>query len=329
MLQDAYNRKIDYLRISVTDRCNLRCVYCMPAEGIAHKPHSDILSFEDIYRIVKVAAGLGIRKIRITGGEPLVRKEIASLISKLRSINGVDEIALTTNGVRLYEYARELKNAGLDRVNVSLDSLIPERFGKITRGGDLALVLKGIDLLFSLGLTPVKINKVLLRGFNEDEIMAFAELTRSNPIDLRFIEYMPTRLGGSSRDDLFFSAREASTICAKALGELVPIYNSGHSTARVFRIGGFCGTVGFISPISAPFCRSCNKLRLTADGFLKSCLNSPRGIDLRKVMREEKTDEGLGLLIEEAVAKKPASHNLSKVPLGRDSMDFSMCQIGG
>lgn len=328
MLQDAYNRKIDYLRISVTDRCNLRCVYCMPAEGIAHKPHSDILSFEDIYRIVKVAADLGIRKIRITGGEPLVRKEIASLIRRLRSINGVDEIALTTNGMRLCEYARELKNAGLDRVNVSLDSLIPERFAKITRGGDLKSVLKGIDLLLSLGLTPVKINKVLLRGFNEDEIMASAEMTRSAPIDVRFIEYMPTHFGRRSYDDLFFRTQEAKEICGR-LGRLVPVNCSEKSAARAYRIDGFRGTIGFISPISEPFCRSCNKLRLTADGFLKSCLHSPRGIDLRKVMREKITDEGLGLLIEEAVAAKPASHNLSVTPLGRNSENFSMCQIGG
>ncbi|MBI5123919.1 MAG: GTP 3',8-cyclase MoaA [Candidatus Omnitrophica bacterium] len=328
MLIDPYERIIDYLRISVTDRCNLRCLYCMPAEGIAHKPHSDILSFEDIYRIVKVAAGLGVRKIRITGGEPLVRKDMASLIRSLKSIKGIDEITLTTNGIYLAECARELKEAGLDRVNVSLDSLIPERFEKITRGGNLASVLKGINLLFSAGLTPVKINKVLLRGFNEDEIMAFAELTRSNPIDVRFIEYMPTRFGRHSYDDLFFRTQEAKEICGR-LGRLVPVNYGEKSAARVYRIDGFRGTIGFISPMSEPFCRSCNKLRLTADGFLKSCLHSPRGIDLNKAMREEITDEGLGLLIEEAVAAKPASHNLSMTPLGRNSENFSMCQIGG
>jgi len=301
----------------------------MPPGGIKPKGPDEILSFEEIRRIVKVAAGLGIRKLRITGGEPLVRKDLGLFVKSLGSIEGIDEIALTTNGIHLFEYARELKEAGLDRVNISLDSLIPERFEEITRGGKLESVLNSIDLLFSIGLVPVKINAVLLKGINSSEIVAFAELARSNPIDVRFIEYMPTRSGGPSRNDLFFSVQRAKEICSEAFGELVPIYNSSHSTARVFRIDGFYGTVGFISPISAPFCRSCNKLRLTADGFLKSCLDSPQGIDLKRPMRKKITDEGLGFLIEEAAAIKPASHNLSRVPLGQDSENFSMCKIGG
>ncbi|MDP3804696.1 MAG: GTP 3',8-cyclase MoaA, partial [Candidatus Omnitrophota bacterium] len=177
-------------------------------------------------------------------------------------------------------------------------------------------------------LTPVKINKVLLRVFNEDEILAFAELTRLSPIDVRFIEHMPTRFGRRSYDDLFFSSYKAKEICGR-LGRLVSVNYGEKSAARAYRIDGFRGTIGFISPMSEPFCQSCNKLRLTADGFLKSCLHSPQGIDLNKAMREEITDEGLGLLIEEAVAAKPASHNLSILPLGRDSENFSMCQIGG
>lgn len=328
MLTDSYGRKITYLRISVTDRCNLRCVYCMSSDGITCKGPAQILSFEEIERIVKVASGLGIRKLRITGGEPLVRKGITLLINKLKSIKGIDEIALTTNGVYLSEYAKELKRAGLDRVNISLDSLIPERFEEITRGGKLTSVLKSIDLLFSIGLVPVKLNTVLLKGINTSEIRGFAELARSNPIDVRFIEYMPTRSGGSSRNDFFFSTQEAKEICGR-LGLLTPVYSGEYSAAREFRIGGFRGTIGFISPMSEPFCRSCNKLRLTANGLLRSCLHSPQGIDLKGPMREKITDEGLSLLIEEAVAAKPASHNLSVMPLGQNSEDFSMCQIGG
>ncbi len=328
MLTDSFGRNITYLRISVTDRCNLRCMYCMPPGGIDCKTPDEILSFEEISRVVKAASVLGIRKLRITGGEPLIRKDIALLVKKLKSIKGVDEIALTSNGIRLFESAHELKEAGLDRVNISLDSLVPERFEKITRGGKLASVLKGIDILFSIGLVPIKINMVLLNGFNVDEIAAFAELTRSNPIDVRFIEYMPTTLSRISRDDFFFSAHEAKHICAN-LGKLLPVYRSAPSTARAFRINGFCGTVGFISPISEPFCRSCDKLRITADGLLKSCLHSPRGIDLKKAIREGITDERLGLLIKGAAAAKPASHSLSISPLGQNLENFSMCQIGG
>ncbi len=301
----------------------------MPQGGISYKVPGEILSFEEICRIVKVASCLGIRKLRITGGEPLVRKDLSLLVRKLRSIREIDEIALTTNGIYLSEYARELKEAGLDRVNVSLDSLVEDKFEKITRGGKLASVLKGIDALFAAGLAPVKINTVLLKGFNDDEITSFAELTRFDPIDARFIERMPTRLGrGACGDDQFFSAREAKEVCSR-LGRLIPVDRGSRSTARAYRIDGFYGTVGFISPITEPFCRSCDKLRLTSDGVLKNCLHLPHGIDIKEAMRGGATDEDLGRLIEKAVAAKPRAHNLLTMPLGRNSENFSMCQIGG
>lgn len=336
-LIDRFARQINYLRLSVTDRCNLRCVYCMPPSGILHKAQETILTFEEIYRIVRIAADLGIDKVRITGGEPLVRKDMDKLIEKLRPIASLKEIALTTNGIYLDRYATSLKAAGLDRVNISLDTLRPDRFYRITRGGDLDRVLRGIESALSAGLSPVKINVVLLNGFNTDEISAFASLTKSRPIHVRFIEYMDTRLsiacsealelGISSYEELFSNALEAKRISA-ALGELHPVYDEQGGPASVFRIDGFLGTLGFISPISEPFCASCNKLRLESDGVLRSCLHSSEGVDLKMAMAEGASDPELASLIREAVVLKPESHNLPNVPLG-DSKKFSMCQIGG
>lgn len=328
MLIDAFGRKIDYLRISVTDRCNLRCLYCMPAEGIIHKPQGEILSFEQIYRIVNVAVRLGIRKVRITGGEPLVRKDLSILIAQLKTINGLNEICLTTNGIYLFDYVSWLKKAGLDRINISLDSLIPQRVKAITRGGELEAVLQGMETALSMDFSSLKINTVLIKGFNNDEILAFAQLAQSRPIQVRFIEYMPTDLNYSSYDKLFFSALEAKNIC-RSLGKLIPVENTQSSTAEVFRIEDFCGTVGFISPISEPFCVSCNKLRLTSDGYLRSCLHSSKGVNLKAAIEKEATDIDLAILIKEAVSLKPISHNLLVRPLSLDRENFSMCQIGG
>lgn len=328
MLIDKFNRQINYLRIAVTDRCNLRCVYCMPASGILQKPHSQILSFEQIYKIVKAAAGLGIRKVRITGGEPLVRKDLPGLIEKLKTIDGIEEIALTTNGIFLSEYAFLLKRAGLDRVNISLDSLVPEKFEMITRGASLRTVLEGITSALSAGLTPLKINVVLLKGFNTDEIPAFVNLTKDNLIQVRFIEYMPTGMKYLSYDELFFSCQEAKNIC-KNIGELIPIRDNSIQTAEVFKIRDFYGTIGFISALSRPFCSSCNKLRLTADGFLRSCLHSSKAVNLKEPLDNGISEENLGWLIKESAALKPKSHTLADAPSAIESGNFSMCQIGG
>jgi len=328
-LIDSFGRKIDYLRVSITDRCNMRCIYCMPPEGILHRPHDRILSFEEIYRIVNAAAELGISKVRITGGEPLVRKDLSLFIKNLKRIRGLDEIALTTNGVYLKERAFSLKEAGLDRVNISLDSLVPEKFREITRGGSLEKALEGVEAALSAGLGPVKINVVLLRGFNDSEIISFAGLAKSRDVHVRFIEYMPTHLGEYSYEELFFSSLEARAIL-DSLGELVPIENNcGVNTAQSFRIKGFHGTIGFISPVSENFCSSCNKLRLTSEGCLRSCLHSSKSIDLKAAMKNGASDNDLAALIIEAVNSKPWSHNLGAEPAGASSEHFSMCQIGG
>ena len=326
---DKYNREIDYLRISVTDRCNLRCVYCMPANGIVSKSHNDILSFEEICRIVRSAVKMGIKKVRITGGEPLVRKDLDLLIEKLNQIDGLREIALTTNGMYLKECAARLKKSGLDRVNISLDSLIPENFRKITRLGSLKTALEGIDAALSAGLDPVKINTVLIRGYNAAEVLMFAGLARKKSLHVRFIEYMPTNLVKSYHEKRFFSSLEAKKICDNFLGKLDPVNETSRGVARVFRPRGFIGTIGFVSPVSEPFCASCNKLRLTSDGYLRSCLHSPLGVDLKNALANGITKDGLARLIKEAVALKPRSHNLKARPIGFGVSDFSMCRIGG
>lgn len=337
-MRDKFNRKINYLRVSVTDRCNLRCVYCMPEQGIINKPAADILSFEQIYKIVKAASGLGIDKVRITGGEPLVRKDLPLLIRKLKAIGGLKEICLTTNGIYLSECAAALKDAGLDRINVSLDSLSPIRFKEITRGGDLDAVFKGIDAALLAGLSGLKINAVLLKDFNSDEVLDFASLTRMKPLNVRFIEYMPTGTDYFSYDKIFFSTQTAKAICS-SLGELIPVDSKEIEAARIFKIKGFCGTVGFISPISQPFCSSCNKLRLTSDGLLRNCLHSAKTIDLKKALNEDNSEVMLARLIEEAISLKPQSHSLpqhnlydpdfSPLVFDTGSEGFSMCQIGG
>ncbi|OGW92827.1 MAG: cyclic pyranopterin phosphate synthase MoaA [Omnitrophica bacterium RIFCSPLOWO2_01_FULL_45_24] len=327
-LIDKFDRTIDYLRVSVTDRCNLRCVYCMPADGIVHNSQDNILSFEEIYRIVNAAVRLGVRKVRITGGEPLVRNDLPLLIEGLKTIHGLEEIALTTNGIYLRDYAAPLKRAGLDRVNISLDSLDPKKFRSITRRGDLYKVLEGIEASLSIGFSPVKINTILIKGINEDEILAFANLARTRHVHIRFIEYMPTGIEPLASADSFFSSFDAKAIC-QSLGELEPVNGHSSSAARVFRIRGFYGTIGFISPISEPFCYSCNKLRLTSDGHLRSCLHSSHSVDIKGAMRRGILEGRLETLIKEVVAMKPQSHSLSERPLGAIYENFSMCQIGG
>ena len=327
-LIDKFGREIDYLRISVTDRCNLRCIYCMGPEGIVHKGHNDILSFEEIYKIAKTAVRLGIRKIRITGGEPLVRKDLHVLIRGLRAIPGLEEITLTTNGIYLSACAGLLKDAGLDRINISLDSLIPERFREITRGGSLKAVFESIESALSNGFSPVKINTVLMKGFNIHEIPAFANLARTTPIHVRFIEYMSTHMPYLAYKDLFFSASEAKDICS-SLGRLEPVEKKSPGAAKIFTIKGFRGTIGFISPISDPFCSSCNKLRLTSDGRLRSCLHLSNEIDVKEAIGKGASARDLENLFKDAAAMKPASHNLSRQPFRFSPENRSMCQIGG
>ena len=322
-LSDSFQRPIDYLRISVTDRCNLRCVYCMPTEGIDLLAHEDVLSYEEIYRVATAAAELGIKKVRITGGEPLVRIGLSSLIGMLAQIDAIDDIALTTNGILLAQHADELKAAGLRRVNISLDTLKPDKFRLITRGGDLDSVLEGIEAAGTAGLNPIKINVVVMAGSNDDELTDFACKTVDDGWHVRFIEHMPfnSEMASSS----FVSVNEVRERLA-SLGELEPCTFKGNGPAKYYRLPQAKGTIGFITPVSEHFCFHCNRLRLTADGKLRPCLLSEQEIDLRQPLRQGISAEELKKLIKRAVDSKPRKHKLAEglVPRNRP---FS--QVGG
>jgi len=322
-LSDSFQRPIDYLRISVTDRCNLRCIYCMPAEGIRLMSHEDILSYEEIYTVAEAAADLGIKKVRITGGEPLVRAGLPKLVQMLAQIDTIDDISLTTNGILLARYAAELKTADLRRVNVSLDTLKQDRFKYITRGGNLGDVLEGIEVAKSVGLNPTKINVVVMSGINDDELLDFATKTITEEWHVRFIEHMP--FGEDTNASSFVSVDEMRQRLA-ALGELEPCSFKGNGPAKYFRLPQANGTIGFITPVSEHFCFHCNRLRLTADGKLRPCLLSEAEIDLRQPLRNGISSAKLKRLIKKAAANKPLQHQLAKgcVPQGRP---FS--QVGG
>ncbi|MDO8568253.1 MAG: GTP 3',8-cyclase MoaA [Dehalococcoidales bacterium] len=321
-LSDSFQRPINYLRISVTDRCNLRCVYCMPPGGVSLMRHEDILRYEEIHTIVATAAELGISKIRLTGGEPLVRAGLADLIRMLAGISAIDDISLTTNAILLTQYAAELKQAGLKRVNISLDTLKAERFKNISRGGNIANVLKSIETAKATGLNPVKINMVVMAGVNDDEIIDFAQKTINDGWHVRFIELMPFH---SNQNSQFVPVNEMRRRL-ELLGKLEPCSVRGNGPAKYFRLPGAKGTIGFITPVSEHFCVQCNRLRLTADGKLRLCLMSEKEIDLRQPLRNGASPVQLKQLIQEAVASKPESHHLAEgcVPKGRY---FS--QIGG
>lgn len=324
-LSDSFQRPVNYLRISVTDRCSLRCIYCMPPEGVCLMPHDDILTYEEIYSVVSAAAELGVNKIRITGGEPLVRAKLPRLIRMLASISPIDDISLTTNGILLARYAAQLKSAGLRRVNVSLDTLNPDRFQQITRGGKMKDVLKGIDAALSCGLTPVKINVVVMAGINDDELLDFAVKTRDEGWHVRFIEQMPVA-GNNILTPQFVPVSEMRRRLEK-LGQLEPCaVTVGNGPAKYFKLPGASGTIGFITPVSEHFCFSCNRLRLTADGKLRLCLLNDGGIDLRETLRKGASAAELKKLIEAAVASKPESHHLAQ---GCVPQNNSFSQVGG
>ena len=311
-LSDSFQRPINYLRISVTDRCNLRCIYCLPPEGVDLVSHREILSYEEVYTIAQAAAELGINKIRITGGEPLVRSGLPKLIQMLAQIEAIDDISLTTNGVLLGDYAAELKQAGLRRVNVSLDTLKSDRFERITRGGsDLGQVLEGIEAAGAVGLDPVKLNMVVMSGINDDELLDFAAKTVTEGWHVRFIELMPV-VGEGSTAPRFVSASEMRQRL-ELLGELESCLPSiGNGPAKYFRLPHARGTIGFITPISEHFCFDCNRMRLTADGKLRPCLLTDYEIDLKQPLRRGISRAGLKKLFKQAVASKPLRHQLAK-----------------
>lgn len=326
-MKDSLGRSINYLRISVTDRCNLRCRYCMPEEGIEKKSHLDMLTLEEIYEVVKACTELGTDKIRITGGEPLVRKGLSGLVEKITALPGVKDVALTTNGILLGEMAGELKKTGLKRINVSLDTMDEKKYEYITRGGKLKAVLDGIHEALEVGLVPVKINTVLTKDFNEDEIGDFIKLTMNESIDVRFIELMP--LGNAAG----FAAEHylPNAMVLERFKELEPIEAEDKSSpAMYYRLPGAKGRVGLINPISHKFCSNCNRIRLTADGKLKPCLHSNKEIDVRSLLRAEDSIAKKGALqkaIIEAIQVKPGHHTLNDLyntPVTRD-----MYTIGG
>ncbi len=340
MATDSFGRRIDYLRISVTDRCNLRCVYCMPAEGVEWKAHEEVLSLEEIERFAAIAAGEGISKIRLTGGEPLVRLGIVEHVRRLRETTGIEAIALTTNATLLPKFAADLAEAGLKRINISLDTLDPEVYAQVTRGGDLANVLAGLDAAFAVGMDPVKLNVVVVRSLDQD-LVGFARMTMERPLHVRFIEYMPVGDVGehscTSADADGWSAadhvstdeileRLATEGLATGLGELTAVERDaapgGWGPARYYRFPGAQGTLGVISPLSHHFCGECNRLRLTADGKLRTCLFSDDEIDVRSVLRTG-TDEDVRAVIRQALDAKPEGHHMQMGTVRR------MSQIGG
>lgn len=325
MLIDKYNRKIDYLRISVTDRCNLRCVYCMPERGIVNKPHEELLTFEEIIRIVEAGVYLGINKIRLTGGEPLVRKDLAGLVSFLNKIEGIEDISMTTNGVLLKEFARQLKQAGLKRLNISLDSLRHDRYASITRSRSLEDVLEGVALAVETGFDPVKINVLLLKDIDKNEIIKFLTLTLENPICVRFLEFMPVNSFYKIENPV--SCRDVLEM-ASGLRPIEEAAISGNGPAMAYRLKGALGTFGLISPMSHKFCSGCNRLRLTSDGSLKACLHSGIKVDLRGPIRSGAGKSELIGLIKSAAGLKPKEHELDKKDIS-NGYEFSMCQIGG
>ncbi len=320
---DSFGRSINYLRISVTDRCNLRCLYCMPPEGVPQMPHSEILSYEEIRTVVRVAAELGINRVRLTGGEPLVRAELPKLIKMISQVEGIEELSLTTNGTFLKKYVMELKQAGLSRVNVSLDTLKPDKFRYITRLGELKTVLEGIEAAKEAGFEPVKINTVVMRGINDDEILDFAKMTYKEGCHVRFIELMPFK--GAAEFVPSIELRQHISLLGK-LEPCAPI--TGNGPATYYCLAGAKGAIGFISPLTeTSFCSRCNRMRLTPDGKLRPCLLGEGEIDLKTPLRNNASMEELKSLILKAVASKPEHHHLEGGNIR--PVNRKMSQIGG
>lgn len=326
-LVDAFARPIEYLRVSVTDKCNLRCVYCMPEGGLPWLGREEILSYEEIAAIVRAAASVGVRAIRLTGGEPLLRRELHVLVREIAHIPGIDDLSLSTNGLLLEEQAEELARAGLQRVNISLDTLVPERFDQIARRPGLDRVLRGIDAAIACGFAPLKINCVVMRGRNDDEIAAFAELTRRLPVAVRFIETMPVLAYEREQSQEYVSADELLEDL-RAIGDLKPVDGPrGNGPARYFAYPGAPGSIGVISPLSHDYCDRCNRVRLTADGRLRLCLFGDHHIDVRGPLRAGASQREIAAIFERSMLIKPERHHLK---LGESASRMrALSEIGG
>ena len=323
---DKLNRKIDYLRISVIDRCNLRCVYCMPEEGIESIPHDEILTYDEILRICEIVSELGIRKIKITGGEPLVRKDIVNLIRDIKNIDKIEQVTLTTNGILLHEMLDDLYDAGIDAINISLDTLNKDNFKKITRRDGLEKVLMSIDKAYDLGIR-VKINCLAIRDFNLSELVEIASFAKDREIDVRFIELMPIGFGKKYTQ---IDNDEILSILESRFGTFeIVTEKRGNGPAKYYRNQNMKGCIGFISAISHEFCESCNRIRLTSSGFLKLCLHYNKGIDLKEPIRNGISDEDLKKLSHDTIWNKPISHKFGHASEEQDIELKNMVQIGG
>lgn len=323
---DIYKRKIDYIRISITDRCNLRCIYCMPEEGIDLIKHKELLTYEEITYLGKLFAKLGITKFKITGGEPLVRKDCYKLIKMLKDIPGIKEVTLTTNGILLEDQIEDLAKAGIDAINVSIDTLREDTYREITRVGDVKKVLRGIKKALTYENIRVKINCVPLKGINEEDMIELLQLCKNDNISVRFIEMMPIGLG---KDMKGYSEDELKHLIESKIGKL-HIYNGklGNGPSVYYTIEGYKGKIGFISAINHKFCDECNRVRLTCNGFLKACLQYDIGNELKELLRGNCTEEKLLKIIEETIYNKPKSHKFELIE-EKNKEKRNMSQIGG
>ncbi|MEA3348951.1 MAG: GTP 3',8-cyclase MoaA [Pseudomonadota bacterium] len=309
-LQDGQNRLVSYARISVTDRCNLRCSYCS-APTFSQNNREQILSYEEIVRLVRVLVNLGVDKVRLTGGEPLVRRHIDSLVARLNDIAGINDISLTTNGVLLEKLAEPLRAAGLRRINISLDTLDPKRFKKITGRDYYDRVRAGIDTALAVGFDPVKVNVVVMRGVNDDELLDFAALTLNSPLHIRFIEYMPIGVSSTWSGDKVVTGAQMLARISENLGELEPVVAESGGPARLYRLPEALGKIGVITAMSNHFCATCNRIRITADGRLRPCLLSDNEFDLKKVLRADGNPLDIVGLVRQAVSEKSSEHGMS------------------
>lgn len=321
----SHQREVDYLRISVTDRCNFRCKYCMPPDGVNYKPHDEIMRYEEILIFAKIAVNAGVKRIRLTGGEPLVRKGLEKLIYQLNKLEGLEDISLTTNGYLLSECADKLARVGLDRINVSLDTLNRKKFEEISLVDGLPEVLAGLKAAKKAGLDPIKINTVLIRGFNDDEVSDFIQFTKSNNYNFRFIEFMPLNGSSQDNDDKYISMDEIKDKIKAAGFRLSPTEISGGGPATSFQIDDTQATVGFISPISHSFCSSCNRLRLTSDGKLRPCLAMAKEYGLYDQSGKLLPEENLKEILDQACSLKPDQHDFGN----EEDYGRNMSQIGG
>lgn len=326
-MKDSYNREITYLRLSLTDRCNLRCVYCMPMHGLTFLPGPELLTAAELEQVVQAAVAVGFNKVRLTGGEPTLRQDIVDIVRRVAHVDGVEQLVMTTNGYRLPYLADKLAQAGLKRVNIHVDSLNAASLSQTMRLGSLDKVWAGIEAAEKAELTPLKLNTVITRGYNDDAISGLARLTLTKPWQIRFIELMPFAGPAEIALDNFVSSDEVKSHIEADLGPLFPV-NNGHldGEARVYRLAGAEGTLGFISPVSNPYCDNCNRMRVTADGRLRLCLLSDREINFRDVLRNGGSQRDLMALFERAIQAKPVGHELKS---GLHPEARTMSQIGG